>query len=284
MIDFPVIDSHIHLLDQKRFGYAWASGAPALKRDWTPDDLAACAKPYQDRRLRLRRGRCRHAAISRRGGLGERVSPNATGACSAPSPACRWSAAEAIEPEIARIAELPITRGVRRLIQNQPDPGLRAAAGLSRRAQAAAEIQSVLRHLHLSSPAAQHAGDGSPLSRGRLCARPHRQARHQGGAEGSVAQANPGTGALAQRCLQAVRSHDRGRSQGVDARATAPLHRSRRRLLRRRSHPLRRRLAGLGARRPLCAMARSARLGDFGLYVGKTSASCSATTRSKRIG
>ncbi len=30
MIDFPIIDSHIHLLDQKRFGYAWATGEPAL--------------------------------------------------------------------------------------------------------------------------------------------------------------------------------------------------------------------------------------------------------------
>ena len=47
MIDFPIIDSHIHLLDQKRFGYAWADGAPALKRDWTPNDLANAAKPYE---------------------------------------------------------------------------------------------------------------------------------------------------------------------------------------------------------------------------------------------
>ena len=31
MIDFPIIDSHIHLLDQKRFSYGWASGAPALE-------------------------------------------------------------------------------------------------------------------------------------------------------------------------------------------------------------------------------------------------------------
>src|ERR1700692_2028891 len=46
MIDFPIIDSHIHLLDQKRFAYSWAAGAPALKRDWTADDLAAAAKPY----------------------------------------------------------------------------------------------------------------------------------------------------------------------------------------------------------------------------------------------
>ena len=47
MIDFPIIDSHIHLLDQNRFGYSWASGAPALKRDWTPDNLAYVAKPFE---------------------------------------------------------------------------------------------------------------------------------------------------------------------------------------------------------------------------------------------
>src|SRR5271156_3123449 len=47
MIDFPIIDAHIHLLDQKRFGYAWATGEPALKRDWTPDDLSHAAKPYE---------------------------------------------------------------------------------------------------------------------------------------------------------------------------------------------------------------------------------------------
>src|SRR5271157_394043 len=47
MIDFPIIDSHIHLLDQKRFGYTWSNGAPALKRDWTPDDLASSVKPYE---------------------------------------------------------------------------------------------------------------------------------------------------------------------------------------------------------------------------------------------
>jgi L-fuconolactonase len=47
VIDFPIIDSHIHLLDQQRFAYSWASGAPALKRDWTPDDLANRAKPYE---------------------------------------------------------------------------------------------------------------------------------------------------------------------------------------------------------------------------------------------
>ena len=32
MIDFPIIDSHIHLLDQQRFAYSWAKDAPALAK------------------------------------------------------------------------------------------------------------------------------------------------------------------------------------------------------------------------------------------------------------
>ncbi|HLX99569.1 MAG TPA: amidohydrolase family protein [Roseiarcus sp.] len=121
MIDFPIIDSHIHLLDQQRFGYSWAAGAPALKRDWTPDDLANAAKPleiegfvfvevdvdmprYLDEAewvdgLAKRDRRIRGAVVClplERGG--------------------------AIEPEMARVARLKTVRGVRRLIQNQPDP------------------------------------------------------------------------------------------------------------------------------------------------------------------
>ncbi|MGH6797669.1 MAG: hypothetical protein ACREDI_04730, partial [Roseiarcus sp.] len=47
MIDFPIIDAHIHLLDQQRFGYSWAAGAPALKPDWSPRDLVNSAKPIE---------------------------------------------------------------------------------------------------------------------------------------------------------------------------------------------------------------------------------------------
>src|ERR1700678_676771 len=47
VIDFPIVDSHIHLLDQQRFAYSWAKDAPALKRDWTVGDLANRAKPYE---------------------------------------------------------------------------------------------------------------------------------------------------------------------------------------------------------------------------------------------
>jgi L-fuconolactonase len=121
MLDFGVIDAHVHLLDQRRLRYSWAAGAPALARDFTLDDLARAARPYEiegavfvevdvDAPLHLEEAewvaetartdaRLRGAVVS---------LPLERGA--------------AIEPDIARVAALKTTRGVRRLIQNQPDP------------------------------------------------------------------------------------------------------------------------------------------------------------------
>ena len=117
MIDFPVIDSHIHLLDQKRFGYSWANSAPALKRDWTPDDLAACAKPFTiegfvfvevdvDMPNYLDKARWVQALADR-----DRRVMGAV-AC------LPLERGKSLEAEIAALAALPVMRGVRRLIQN----------------------------------------------------------------------------------------------------------------------------------------------------------------------
>ena len=121
MIDFPIIDSHVHLLDQQRFGYAWASGAPALKRDWTPDDLTACARPnaiegfvFVEVDVDMPQYLDEADWVD---GLAQRDGRVLGGVACLP-----LERGKAIEPEIARIANLPVMRGVRRLIQNQPDP------------------------------------------------------------------------------------------------------------------------------------------------------------------
>ena len=121
MIDFPIIDSHIHLLDQQRFGYPWAKDTPALKRDWTPDDLVNRAKPIEiegfvfvevdvDRPQYLDEAEWADGLAKHdRRVLGAVVSlPLERGAT--------------IEPEMARVARLKSVRGVRRLIQDEPDP------------------------------------------------------------------------------------------------------------------------------------------------------------------
>jgi L-fuconolactonase len=121
MIDFPIIDSHIHLLDQKRFGYAWASDAPALNRDWTPDDLAASAKPYEIEGFVFVEVDVDMPQYLDEAEWVERLSKRDRRVLGAV--ACLpMERGAAIEPEMARIAKLGVIRGVRRLIQNQPDP------------------------------------------------------------------------------------------------------------------------------------------------------------------
>jgi len=121
MIDFPIIDSHIHLLDMRRFSYSWASGEPALNRNWTPDDLAAAAKPTAIEGLvfvEVDVDMPQHLDEAEWvDGLAAR-DPRVLGVV-----ACLpLERGAAIEQEMARLAGLKSVRGVRRLIQNQPDP------------------------------------------------------------------------------------------------------------------------------------------------------------------
>ena len=47
MPDFPIIDSHVHLLNPKQLGYAWTRNAPSLDRQALPDDFIAAAAPVK---------------------------------------------------------------------------------------------------------------------------------------------------------------------------------------------------------------------------------------------
>jgi len=121
MLDFAIIDSHVHLLDQRRFGYSWAAGAPALARDWRLDDLVRAAAPYEIEGVVFV-----EVDVDDPQYLDEADWVEATAQADARLKgavvALPLERGAAIEPEIARVAALKTTRGVRRLIQNQADP------------------------------------------------------------------------------------------------------------------------------------------------------------------
>jgi len=43
MPDFPIIDSHVHFIDPRRFRYAWLAGRPSINRPFLPEDFARLA-------------------------------------------------------------------------------------------------------------------------------------------------------------------------------------------------------------------------------------------------
>lgn len=121
MIDFAIVDAHVHLFDPTRFRYSWAKGAPSLIRGWSPDDLASEAAP-----LRIESFVFVEVDVDMPQYLDEARWVNAIAetdarlkGCVAAMPLERGAVLEA---EMAELATLPVMRGLRRLIQNQPDP------------------------------------------------------------------------------------------------------------------------------------------------------------------
>jgi L-fuconolactonase len=121
MIDYPIVDSHVHLCDPKRFGYAWTRNAPSLNRQVLPDDLTKAAAPVKIEQfvfVEVDVDFPQHLdEASWVSGLA-RSDPRLTGMVAA-LPLERGAA---IEPELEQLAQHKVLKAIRRLIQNQPDP------------------------------------------------------------------------------------------------------------------------------------------------------------------
>ncbi len=121
MIDFSITDTHVHLLDQKALKYSWAAGAPKLNRDFSVADLDKAAAPYKidtmvfvevdvDQPLFIDEAHWVQGVADR--------DPRLKGAVfSLP-----MEQGAKLEPQMEKLASLKVARGIRRLIQNQPDP------------------------------------------------------------------------------------------------------------------------------------------------------------------
>lgn len=121
MIDFPIVDTHVHLLDIRKFKYSWASGAPKLGRNWTIADLEQRAAPYFIDSfvfVEVDADMPQHIAEAEWVQSLANDDPRLKG-CVASLP---LEQGLAIQPDMERLAKLPVVRGIRRLIQNKPDP------------------------------------------------------------------------------------------------------------------------------------------------------------------
>ena len=121
----------------------------------------------------------------------------------------------AIEPELEQLRQHKILRAIRRLIQTQPDPEFCIRpdfiAGLKLLPQHDLAFDICILHHQMPNVIRMVA----PVPGGALRARPHRQARDQGRDLRSLAAAAEGAGRIAERALQDLRRHHRGRPQAT---------------------------------------------------------------------
>jgi predicted TIM-barrel fold metal-dependent hydrolase len=119
--DFPIVDSHVHLLDPSRLGYAWTAGAPSLKARKLPADLDAAATPVRIEQIvfvEVDVDYPQHLAEAEWVADVAKADPRVTGMVAA----LPLEQGKAVEKDLEQLRRHKILRGVRRLIQNQKDP------------------------------------------------------------------------------------------------------------------------------------------------------------------
>ncbi len=120
MPSFPIIDTHVHLWDVNRLRYSWHASVPQLNRNFLIEDFRSACTPVQVAKLVFVQCDC---------------DPEQSGAevdwvtaVSQTDERLRgivaWAPLEngaRVEPELARLAVNSTVKGVRRLIQSEPD-------------------------------------------------------------------------------------------------------------------------------------------------------------------
>jgi L-fuconolactonase len=120
MPDFPIVDAHVHLTDVKNLGYGWTKSAPVLNRSVLPADLFKAAAPVQIEKfvfVEVDVDMPQHVAEAEWIDGLAKAEPKLAGMVAA----LPLEQGKAVEADLARIAALKTARGIRRLIQNQPD-------------------------------------------------------------------------------------------------------------------------------------------------------------------
>lgn len=123
MPDFPIIDSHVHLYDTARLSYGWLAGVPKIDRTHVLADFDAArgavavdgivfAEVAADPGLHLREAEFVQEMADADARLRGMVAhaPVEKGA--------------AVAEDLAALARFGTLRGIRRLIQGEPDPGM----------------------------------------------------------------------------------------------------------------------------------------------------------------
>jgi L-fuconolactonase len=139
MPDFPIIDTHLHLWDPKHLRYPWLEANPLLNRPYLLADYAkACGSVAVDKMVFVQ---CECAPVQYKVEV-DWISelsdddPRISGIVS-------WAPLEKgseVSAELAKLKANPLVKGVRRIIQFEPDPAFCLQRDFVRGVQALADF------------------------------------------------------------------------------------------------------------------------------------------------
>ena len=121
MPSFPIVDTHVHLWDIERLSYPWLASVPAINKNHLVEDYRRACGSVQVAKMVFVQSDC---APEQALAEAEWVSGLARGEPRLRGMVARASLeqGDAVQPHLEKLVALPLVKGVRRLIQGEPDP------------------------------------------------------------------------------------------------------------------------------------------------------------------
>jgi len=120
MLNFPVIDTHLHLWDPAHLRYAWLDPIPLLNRRYDVDDFRRACGPVQVEQMVFLQCECDFTQFMDEANwvtAQAQIDPRLTGIV----PWAPLERGDAARPDLAQLAANPLIKGIRRIIQFEPD-------------------------------------------------------------------------------------------------------------------------------------------------------------------
>jgi L-fuconolactonase len=152
--DFGVVDTHLHVWDPGRLRYAWLDGIPKLNRPHLLADYDAACGPVRVEKMVFVQCECEFSQYKDEAdwvaGLAAEDRRIAGIVPWAP-----LEKGEAVRDELAALAANPLVKGVRRIIQFEPDPEFCLRPGFVRGVQLLADFglhfEICIAHHHMAN-------------------------------------------------------------------------------------------------------------------------------------
>jgi L-fuconolactonase len=122
MNPIPIVDSHVHFWNPRRLRYPWLASQPALNRTFEPPDFFAQALPVEvEKVVFVEAGRATTQNILEVGWVEDLASrePRIRGVVAHAT----IERGVAVRPELEALSKHRLVKGVRRLLQDESDPG-----------------------------------------------------------------------------------------------------------------------------------------------------------------
>ncbi len=121
MPEFPLVDTHLHLWDLGRLDYPWLQQAPAINRNQLLADYRAACGPIAVSKMVFVQCECRPDQFRQEAEWVTDLAqedPRIVGIV----PWAPLENGDAVEDDLAQLALNPLVKGIRRIIQFEPDP------------------------------------------------------------------------------------------------------------------------------------------------------------------